>query len=47
MLRYGNDIGGYVSGTAKDLKNRAYGAAKETEGLVREQFGSEAPAKPL
>ena len=41
MVRYGNDIGDYVSGTAKDLGNRAYGVAKEAEGLVREKTGSE------
>lgn len=37
MVRYGNDIGDYVSGTARDLSNRAYGVAKEGEGVAREQ----------
>jgi len=45
MVRYGNEVGSYVSGAAKDLSNRAYGVAKDTEGLVREQLGAE--AKPL
>jgi gas vesicle protein len=44
MVRYGNDIGEYVSGTAKDLSNRAYGVAKETEGLVREKIGGQKQA---
>ena len=45
MARYGNEVGSYVSGAAKDLGNRAYGVAKETEGLVRDPIGTE--AKPL
>lgn len=45
MVRYGNDIGDAVSGAAKDLGNRAYGIAKEAEGLVREKIGSQTPAQ--
>jgi gas vesicle protein len=46
MVRYGNDLSDFVSGTAKDLSNRAYGVAKETEGMVRKTAGSEkAPAQ--
>lgn len=41
MVRYGNGVSDYVAGTAKDLSNRAYGVAKETEGLVRDQLGTE------
>jgi gas vesicle protein len=41
MVRYGNDVSDYVSSTAKDLSNRAYGVAKETEGVVRDQLGTE------
>jgi gas vesicle protein len=43
MVRYGNDMGDYVAGTAKDLSNRAYGVAKEAEGLV----GSKNEENPL
>ena len=44
-MHYGNQVSDYVSGAAKDLSNRAYGVAKETEGRVREQLGTE--SKPL
>jgi len=40
-VRYGNDVSDYVAGTAKDLSNRAYGVAKETEGLVRDKIGGQ------
>jgi gas vesicle protein len=46
MVRYRNEVTDFASGAAKDLSNRAYGVAKEAEGLVRDQVGSEA-AKPL
>jgi hypothetical protein len=45
MVRYGNDISDFVAGTAKDLSNRAYGIAKETQGLAREKLGIEAGAE--
>jgi hypothetical protein len=45
VLRYRNDVGDFFSGTAKDLRNRAYGVAKETQGLVREQLGIEGGAE--
>jgi gas vesicle protein len=41
VVHYGNEVSDYVSGTAKDLSNRAYGVAKETEGVVRDQLGTE------
>ena len=41
MVHYGHEVGDFAAGTAKDLRNRAYGLAKETEGLVREQVGTE------
>jgi gas vesicle protein len=44
-VHYGNKVSEFASATAKDLSNRAYGVAKETEGLVRDQLGTE--AKPL
>jgi hypothetical protein len=40
MVRYRNEIGEYVSGAAQDLGNRAYGVAKEAEGLVRSKTGT-------
>jgi gas vesicle protein len=43
MVRYGSDVGDYVSGTAKDLSNRAYGVAKEAEGMVRSKMDSDNP----
>jgi gas vesicle protein len=46
MVRYGNEASDYVSGAAKDLSNRAYGVAKETEGLVRDKIGGQASAAP-
>jgi gas vesicle protein len=45
MVRYGNDVGDFVSSTAKDLSNRAYGIAKETQGAAREQLGIEGGAE--
>ena len=39
---YGREVGNFVSTTSQDLKNRAYGLAKEAEGMVREQMGTEA-----
>lgn len=45
-LRYGREVGDLVAGTSKDLKNRAYGVAKEAEGMVREQMGTGMPANP-
>src|SRR5438045_5288141 len=47
MVRYGNDVSDYVGATAKDLGNRAYGVAKETEGLVRKQTGAQSEQSPL
>ena len=40
-VRYSREATDYVAGTAKDLKNRAYGVAKEAEGMFREQVGTE------
>jgi gas vesicle protein len=37
MVHYGKEAGDFVSGTAKDLSNRAYGVAKETQRMVNEQ----------
>ena len=47
VVRYGTDAADYVSTTAKDLGNRAYGVAKETEGAVRDRLAGEVPTKPL
>ena len=44
MVHYGKEVGDFAARTSKDLSNRAYGLAKETEGLVREQMGSETGA---
>ena len=41
-MHYGREAGKIVSSTSQDLKNRAYGLAKETEGMVREQMGTAA-----
>ena len=48
-VRYGKEAGDFATGTAKDLRNRAYGVAAETRGMVKETLGSEKPeaAKPL
>jgi len=45
MVRYGTDVGDYVSATAKDLGNRAYGVAKEAEGFVRGKMGGDSAAR--
>ena len=45
-LRYGNKVGEFASATAKDLSNRAYGVAKEAEGVVRDQLGTEPSTRP-
>lgn len=44
-VRYGTDAADYVSTTAKDLGNRAYGVAKETESFVRSKMGGEGAAR--
>jgi gas vesicle protein len=41
LLRAQNELGGYVSGKAKHLRNRAQGVAAETRGVVRDQLGIE------
>jgi gas vesicle protein len=41
-MHYSREAGKLVSSTSQDLKNRAYGLAKETEGMVREQMGTAA-----
>ncbi len=41
MVHYGREVGDFASRTTKDLSNRAYGLAKEAEGLAREQMGTE------
>jgi gas vesicle protein len=41
-LHYSREAGKLVSSTSQDLKNRAYGLAKESEGMVREQMGTPA-----
>jgi hypothetical protein len=48
-VHYGKEAGDFATGTAKDLRNRAYGVAAETRGMVKETVGSERPeaAKPL
>jgi len=46
MVRYGNEVSDYVSGTAKDLRNRAQGVAAETRGMVRESLGTETGSQP-
>ena len=48
-VHYGKEAGDFATGTAKDLRNRAYGVAAETRGMVKETLGSEKPeaAKPL
>jgi gas vesicle protein len=43
MVHYGKEIGDFATRTSKDLGNRAYGLAKETEGVVRDQMGSGTP----
>ena len=43
MVHYKHEISDFAAGTAKDLRNRAYGVAKEAEGLVRETMGTETP----
>lgn len=45
MVRYGNEVSDYVSGTSKDLRKRAQGLAAETGGMVREQLGMEGGAE--
>lgn len=45
-LRYGREVGDFVAGTSKDLKNRAYGVAKEAEGMVREHMDTGMPGNP-
>ena len=46
MAHYGNEASDAISGTAKDLRNRAYGVAAETRGAVQEKFGSGSPTQP-
>ena len=41
-MHYSREAGRIVSSTSQDLKNRAYGLAKDAEGMVREQMGTEA-----
>ena len=41
-MHYGREAGKIVSTTSQDLKNRAYGLAKEAESMAREQMGTEA-----
>ena len=40
MVHYGKQVGDFATATSKDLTNRAYGLAKETEGMVRDQMGT-------
>lgn len=47
MVHYGKEAGELVTGTAKDLGNRAYGLAKETEGLVRSKADGQGEQNPL
>ena len=44
-VRYGTDAADYVSSTAKDLGNRAYGMAKETDAFVRGKMGGDGAAR--
>ena len=52
-VHYGHEVSDYVSGTSKDLRNRAQGLAAETRGVMRDAVGAEAAgeqppsAKPL
>jgi len=46
MVQYGNEASDFVSGTAKDLRNRAQGVAAETRGMVRESLGTETGSQP-
>ena len=41
MVHYGNEVSDYVSGTAKDLSNRAQGVAAETRGVVQDTLQPE------
>jgi gas vesicle protein len=42
-VHYGREASDFATGTAKDLRNRAYGVAAETRSAVRETLGSETP----
>jgi len=42
IVRYGNEASDYAAGTAKDLRNRAYGVAAETRGAVNGALGQKA-----
>jgi len=46
MVQYGNEASDLVSGTAKDLRNRAQGVAAETRDMVRESLGAETGSQP-
>ena len=46
IVRYGNEASEFAAGTAKDLRNRAYGVAAETRGAVQEKLGSGSPTQP-
>jgi gas vesicle protein len=41
MAHYSREVGDFATRTTKDLQNRAYGLAKDAEGMVREQMGTE------
>lgn len=43
IVHYQRRASDMVSGTAKDLGNRAYGMAAETRGMVQETIASEKP----
>lgn len=41
MVHYGKQVGDLAAATSQDLKNRAYGLAKEAEDVVRSRMGSQ------
>ena len=41
VMHYGKQVGDLAAATSQDLKNRAYGLAKEAQGMVREQTANE------
>lgn len=47
MVHYGKEIGDFAAATSKDLGNRAYGLAKEAEGLVREKAAGANEQNPV
>ena len=48
MAHYGQEASDFATGTAKDLRNRAYGVAAETRGAVNDALGQKVgETKPL